>query len=105
MELLLCVPKASLLNVQNFLLQSLLHLSVILNLPEVVRKLVSRGADVDVRDRNGNTPLHIACERGYYECVIALTTPLDPREVKDVPYNVPYQRIPQDPDIKNYNGK
>ena len=70
-----------------------------------MRKLIARGADVDVRDRHGNTPLHIACERGYYDCVIALTTPLDHREVKDIPYNLPYQRIPQHPDIKNYNGE
>ena len=59
----------------------------------------------DARDRAGNTPLHMACARSRMECVLALTTHLEPHNVKDVPYNVPYQRLPQNQNILNYDGK
>lgn len=105
LQALFLVQTAAILNIQNNLHQSLLHLAVILHLPQVVRKLVARGADIDIRDKQGNTPLHLACHKADLECVLSLTTPLEPREMKDVPYTYSYRRIPQDQDIMNYEGK
>ena len=39
---------------------SLLHLSARLNRAEVTRVLIDHGADVDIRLRDGSTPLHVA---------------------------------------------
>lgn len=92
------------LNIQNNQLQSPLHLAVIQNQPHNVRRLVSWGASIDLRDKHGNTPLHLACDRLRVECVIALTTHLGRSDVKEVPYKVPFQRMPQNMDLLNYSG-
>lgn len=39
---------------------SLLHLTARLNRVEVTRVLIDHGADVDIRLRDGSTPLHVA---------------------------------------------
>lgn len=39
---------------------SLLHFSARLNRVEVTRMLIEHGADVDIRLRDGSTPLHVA---------------------------------------------
>ncbi len=41
--------------------QTPLHLSVFLENLEMVKQLVDHGASVAVMDRNGDTPLHLAC--------------------------------------------
>lgn len=50
-------------------LQTPLHLSVYLEQPRVVQALVLKGVNTAVQDRNGNTPLHLACEQQNLECV------------------------------------
>ncbi len=32
--------------------------------PEVLNRLIERGANLDVKDKDGNTPLHLACRSG-----------------------------------------
>ncbi len=44
--------------------QTPLHAAVWTNHEEIVRLLLSSGARIDARDRNGNTPLHLAVMRG-----------------------------------------
>ena len=44
--------------------QTPLHAAVWVNQPEIVRLLLSSGAKIDARDRNGNTPLHLSAMRG-----------------------------------------
>ena len=39
---------------------------------KAVKSLVAAGADVNNKDRNGWTPLHLAAKRGYLEIVKAL---------------------------------
>ncbi|XP_033000451.1 NF-kappa-B inhibitor epsilon [Lacerta agilis] len=74
-----CVPAIALcfiaqlpvevLEIQNDLFQTPLHLSVYLEQSRVVQALVLRGVNTALQDRNGNTPLHLACEQQSLECV------------------------------------
>ncbi|XP_077198434.1 NF-kappa-B inhibitor epsilon [Paroedura picta] len=56
------------LEIQNDLFQTPLHLSVYLEQSNVVEELVLRGVNTALQDRNGNTPLHLACEQQSLEC-------------------------------------
>ena len=53
--------------------QTALHLAVLTDQPQIVRFLILCGATADIRDRNGFTPLHLACSRGKAQCVVELT--------------------------------
>lgn len=61
------------LDLQNDLLQTVLHLAIIMRRTQVIQSLVSRGAALFVCDVNGNTPLHLACQMGYTDAMHALT--------------------------------
>ncbi|KAJ7753774.1 hypothetical protein B0H16DRAFT_762223 [Mycena metata] len=52
--------------------QTLLHLASFLGFATLVDFLVTRGADVDARDRSGYTALHFAALSGSKACVTAL---------------------------------
>jgi len=63
----------SLLDLQNFVFrQTALHLAVVTDQPAVVRLLVNCGASRDIRDRHGNTALHLACSRGLTRCIVEM---------------------------------
>jgi len=49
----------------------------------------------------GNTPLHIACERGFAGQVEMLTCKLD----QDEDPGLQKLELPQDVNVKNYSGK
>ena len=60
----------NLLNVQNRTYrQTALHLAVICNMTSIAKAMISVGVDLTIKDRNGNTALHIACQRcaTYYD--------------------------------------
>ncbi|KAH3838792.1 NF-kappa-B inhibitor cactus-like [Dreissena polymorpha] len=97
-------PAYKFLSIPNKLFQTPLHLAVIVRQKSIVRQLVCAGADVTAVDRNGNTPLHIACRDGLYEIARCLLEPVRNREIQCNPYDIPYQKIPQDFDIANYDG-
>ncbi|XP_028997560.1 NF-kappa-B inhibitor epsilon [Betta splendens] len=61
------------LNIQNNLYQSPLHLATYLNLPSVVKSLVEKGASLELQDQHGNTALHVACQQGQTECATEMT--------------------------------
>lgn len=74
------------LEIQNDLFQTPLHLSVYLEQSNVVQELVLKGVNTALQDRNGNTPLHLACEQQSLECAQLLLLlepvfgkPLEPR--------------------------
>lgn len=60
------------LNIQNYLHQCPLHLAVLTRQTEIVKALIEKGANVTLRDQQGNTPLHIACRMGDRDSVMAL---------------------------------
>ncbi|OXB65408.1 hypothetical protein ASZ78_005035 [Callipepla squamata] len=73
-----CVPDVALcfiaqlprelLEIQNDLFQTPLHLAVYLEQPSVVQALIHKGVNPGLQDRNGNTPLHLACEQQRLCC-------------------------------------
>lgn len=61
-----------LLDIPNFLLQTPLHLAVLVRSVELVEILIQSGADLGCRDLHGNTPLHIASYHGFDNIVVCL---------------------------------
>lgn len=55
-----------------------------------------------MRDRRGNTALHLACLNGHKECVEELLTPLNLFEKNRSPGT---DNLPQDLEMWNYDGK
>ena len=62
------------------------------------------GAQIDVQDQLGNTPLHNACRLGFEDVVRTLLTPVRYEETYQNSYEIPLQCIPQDLESKNYEG-
>jgi ankyrin repeat protein len=98
-------PHCNWLNYCNHLWQTPLHLAVLTNQAGLVRRLLCAGADATCQDKDGNTPLHIACKKGYEEIVRQLLMPVQKEELRDNTYDIPYQRLPQDLSIRNYEGE
>ncbi|XP_008274982.1 NF-kappa-B inhibitor epsilon [Stegastes partitus] len=71
-ELIQLFPK-EVLDIQNNLYQSPLHLATYLNLTDVVKGLVEKGASLELQDQDGNTALHVACQHGQTECATEMT--------------------------------
>lgn len=71
-QLIEIFPK-EVLDIQNNLYQSPLHLATYLNLTEVVKGLVEKGASLQLQDQDGNTALHVACQHGQTQCVSHMT--------------------------------
>ncbi|RVE55713.1 hypothetical protein OJAV_G00228660 [Oryzias javanicus] len=71
-ELIQLFPK-EVLDIQNNLYQSPLHLATYLNLTDVVRELTRKGASLELQDQDGNTALHVACQHGQKECASEMT--------------------------------
>lgn len=93
-----------LLDIQNDIAQTPLHLAVLTSQPFVLRKLVVAGASLGIRDRSGNTALHLACSAGDVECVKQLLTPLTLSEASQRPNNAKLFKQ-QDLEQWNYDGE
>ncbi|KAG7222747.1 hypothetical protein INR49_026357, partial [Caranx melampygus] len=72
------------LDIQNNLYQSPLHLATYLNLTNVVRSLVEKGASLELQDQDGNTALHVACQHGQTECVKEMTKDVSQSKLEPV---------------------
>lgn len=92
------------LSLRNVLFQTPLHLGVLTRQARVVRALMAAGADISLRDKDGNTALHIACRDGLVDIVKVLLEPVRYEETLNNKYEIPYQAIPQDMSIANYEG-
>ncbi|XP_010281800.1 PREDICTED: NF-kappa-B inhibitor epsilon-like, partial [Phaethon lepturus] len=85
-----CVPAVALcciaqlprevLEIQNDLFQTPLHLAVYLEQPSVIQALIHKGVNPGLQDRNGNTPLHLACEQQRLRCAQQLLQGTAPPE-------------------------
>lgn len=73
-------PHPEYLSIQNNASFAPLHIAVLQNQPVMARKLVVAGARLDIRDMEGNTPLHLAARRGNIECAEALLNPIEAAE-------------------------
>ncbi len=99
-------PHPDYLSIQNNALYSPLHIAVLQNQPAVVRRLVVAGARLDVRDREGNTPLHLAARRGNHECGEALLKPVSVQEMGATSSTVLYTQLSVDViDLCNHVGE
>lgn len=73
-----------LLDIQNNLYQTPLHLATYLNQPTVMKKLLVKGVLLDLQDQEGNTPLHVACEHGLWECANEMVHDITPNTLAHV---------------------
>ncbi|XP_032803783.1 NF-kappa-B inhibitor epsilon-like isoform X2 [Petromyzon marinus] len=91
-----------LIDQQNYLMQTPLHLAVVTDEWRLARSLVLAGANMCLQDLRGNTPLHLACAQQSLEAVWALTDQLSPDEI---PINTSSPIIvPSGMEILNYKG-
>ncbi|XP_069034781.1 NF-kappa-B inhibitor epsilon isoform X2 [Lepisosteus oculatus] len=79
-QLISLFPK-DVLDIQNDLYQTPLHLATYLNLTSVVQALVHKQASLELQDQDGNTPLHVACEQGRLDCINEMTRGLSVRQL------------------------
>ena len=107
MELIKLAPHPCLLNIKNDECQTALFLAAFIRIPQLLRALIITGADPTLRNRQGDTPLHYACTIGDILCVAALTRQITREEYKLFGYRgkESVRRIPQNLELKNYNGK
>ncbi|XP_029820968.1 NF-kappa-B inhibitor epsilon [Manacus vitellinus] len=104
-----CVPAVALcciaqlprevLEIQNDLFQTPLHLAVYLEQPHVIQALIHKGVNPGLQDRNGNTPLHLACEQQHLQCAQQLLGSTAPPEGTAQPH-----RHHQDLQLQNWQG-
>ena len=105
LEMIDSMTDYSLLNIQNQLRQTPLHLAVLLNMLKVVRRLMSCGVEIDASDHTGNTPLHIACRDNNTKMAEVLLTPIKRDEILGNKCDIQYRQIPQDLNIRNFDGE
>ncbi|KAF7661588.1 hypothetical protein LDENG_00257740 [Lucifuga dentata] len=82
-QLIEIFPK-DVLDIQNNLYQTPLHLATYLNLPNVVKDLVDHGACLELQDQDGNTALHVACQHGQMDCATEMTRDVSPSKMAPV---------------------
>lgn len=100
-------PHPYFLDIQNDVYQTPLHLAVLTHQPKILRQLLVAGATVDMKDRHGNTALHLACQLGNLESVKALTEPVNVVETESASqqYTAYPPQLPQNLEDRNYDGQ
>ncbi|KAJ8391559.1 hypothetical protein AAFF_G00088810 [Aldrovandia affinis] len=90
-QLIELFPK-EVLDIQNNLYQTPLHLATYLDLPELVGRLLQNQASLDLQDQEGNTPLHLACNQGRANCASKMTV------------HTPTQQLTAVMELQNWRG-
>jgi ankyrin repeat protein len=73
--------------------QSVLHAAVIANSVEMVKILLRHNIQIDLQDIDGNTALHLACERMYYPIIETLLAANASTFVKNSKEKSPWQLL------------
>ena len=93
---------------------SVLHIATMENLPELVKYFTDKGANVNIQNLNGDTPLHISAREHFDACTLIL---LKAKASLDIPNNnnkIPFDYFTEDRKkkfgldkivIKDNNGK
>ncbi|XP_067274368.1 NF-kappa-B inhibitor epsilon [Pseudorasbora parva] len=68
-----------LMDIQNNLYQTPLHLATYLNQPTIVSSLLKKMVSLELQDQEGNTPLHVACEHGFWDCANEMVLNASPK--------------------------
>lgn len=84
------------LDIQNNLYQTALHLAVHLDQPDTVKALVLKGASRMLQDRHGDTALHVACQRQHLTCARCLLE-VQPEPGRGPPHSLDLQ-------LQNWQG-
>ncbi|WAR18830.1 CACT-like protein [Mya arenaria] len=105
LNILRWTPCHSFLNIRNNFLQTPLHLTAITRQPNLARKLVTSGAQIERRDHRGNTALHVASKEGYTDVAAVLLEPVTYEETRENMAGIPFQQIPQNLEARNYDGQ
>ncbi|XP_077566837.1 NF-kappa-B inhibitor epsilon [Stigmatopora nigra] len=82
-QLIQLFPK-EVLDIQNNLYQSPLHLATYLNLTDVVKSLVIKMVNMELQDHDGNTALHVACHHGLTMCAAEMASEMSPSKLSRV---------------------
>ncbi|KAM4521567.1 NF-kappa-B inhibitor epsilon [Odontesthes bonariensis] len=82
-ELIQLFPK-EVLDIQNDLYQSPLHLATYLDLTDIVKSLIDKGASLELQDQDGNTALHVAAQHGQTKCTTEMTSGVSPSKLAQV---------------------
>ncbi|XP_014219233.1 NF-kappa-B inhibitor cactus-like [Copidosoma floridanum] len=104
LSLINIAPHPDLLDILNDDCQAALHLAVITNQPKIVRSLVLAGANMSIKNYQGNTALHLACISGSLDCAKALTEPVAAYE-QNLFSTRRLSAIPQNLELRNYHGE
>ncbi|XP_063774888.1 NF-kappa-B inhibitor epsilon [Pseudophryne corroboree] len=82
-EYIISLAPKEVLDIQNDLYQSALHLAVYLGQVNVVEALVGKCVSLELQDRKGDTALHLACENQDLACAkILLQDPRGPQNLQ-----------------------
>lgn len=73
MQLIEVCPQKELLDIQNNLGQTALHVATYVNFYKVAAQLVLNGADLEYVDKDGRNVFHLCAERGHLESLEAIT--------------------------------
>lgn len=71
-QLIELCPQKHLLNIQNDLGQTPLHLAAYVNSHKIVTKLIQHGVALDYVDKDGKNVFHLCAERGHLETLEAV---------------------------------
>lgn len=93
-EILKCYLPTGYVDIKDRNWRTALHLSVLTDQPNLLPILMNAGSNPFSRDLKGDTPLHVACREGFFECLKILVTLI----------MYVFKQPKFDPDLRNYNG-
>lgn len=72
MQLVEVCPTKEILDIQNNMGQTALHVATYVNFYKVSAQLIQKGADIEYVDKDGRNVFHLCAERGHLESLEAI---------------------------------